>query len=188
LRTSSPPPHAPKFHSDKKVDWNVTEAAASTNDRESARAKRPQSAVTSGRRLFIESEVDPNSAWSRRFRDLTGLHVADCGGAGALSAAKLSLCRRAAALEVAMEAMEGRMAAGEAVDVDRYGRAASHLRRILETLGLERKARDVSALNGSSVELFEPFSPMRSRWAAEEAAKAAESNLPRGEVLNAEAE
>jgi hypothetical protein len=54
-----------------------------------------------------------------------------------------------------------------AVDLDVYGRAASHLRRILETLGLERKARDVTALNGSSVEVFEPFSPMRSRLRAE---------------------
>jgi len=34
----------------------------------SARAKRrPRSAVTSGRKLFVEG--NPNSAWSRRYRD-----------------------------------------------------------------------------------------------------------------------
>jgi len=42
---------------------SVTEATASGQDRESARAKRPRSAVTSGRKLFVEG--DPNSAWSR---------------------------------------------------------------------------------------------------------------------------
>jgi hypothetical protein len=35
------------------------------------------------------------------------------------------------------------MSQGEQVDLDRYGRAASHLRRLLETLGLERKPRDI---------------------------------------------
>jgi hypothetical protein len=33
---------------------------------------------------------------------------------------------------------------GQQVDIDRFGRAASHLRRILEALGLERRARDVT--------------------------------------------
>jgi hypothetical protein len=46
------------------------------------------------------------------------------------------------------------------------------LRRILETLGLERKARDVT-FDGSLVEVLEPFTPMRARWAAE-ASEAAE--------------
>jgi hypothetical protein len=62
--------------------------------------------------------------------------------------------------------MEGRMSLGEEVDLDRYGRAASHLRRILESLSLERKARDIDG----TVEA--PFSPMRARWAEEAAAAA----------------
>ena len=53
------------------------------------------------------------------------------------------------------------------INLDSYGRAASHLRRILETLGLERKARDVTP---DGVEL-EVFSPMRARWAADAAAE-----------------
>ena len=40
--------------------------------------------------------------------------------------------------------MEGRMSLGEVIDLDSYGPASSHLRRILESLGLERRARDVS--------------------------------------------
>jgi hypothetical protein len=126
-----------------------------------ARAKRPRSAVTSGRKLFVEG--DPNSAWARRFHDLVQGHVSDLGGRPIMSEAQFALCKRAAGLECELEQMEGRMSLGEQVDLDRYGRAASHLRRILEVLGLERKARDVT-LEG--VEVL-PFSPMRARWAAE---------------------
>jgi hypothetical protein len=35
------------------------------------------------------------------------------------------------------------LSTGTEVDLDRYGRAASHLRRLFETLGVERKLRDV---------------------------------------------
>ena len=55
------------------------------------------------------------------------------------------------------------MSLGQEINLDSYGRAASHLRRMLESLGLERKVRDVT-FEGSSVEVF---SPMRARWAAE---------------------
>ena len=61
-----------------------------------------------------------------------------------LSEAQLALCKRAAGLECELEQMEGRMSQGIEVDLDRYGRAASHLRRILETLGLRRHAVDVT--------------------------------------------
>jgi hypothetical protein len=121
---------------------SATEAAANAEERESARPKRPRSAVTSGRKLFVEG--DPNSAWSRRYRDLLTRHVSDLGGKVALSEAQLSLCRRAAALGCECEFMEARMSLGQVVDIDRFGRAASHLRRMLEALGLERRARDVT--------------------------------------------
>jgi hypothetical protein len=61
-----------------------------------------------------------------------------------LSEAQLALCKRAAGLECELERMEGRMSRDEEVDLDRYGRAASHLRRLLETLGLERRPRNVT--------------------------------------------
>ena len=147
---------------------SVTEAVTSAPDRRPSRAKRPRSAVTSGRRAFIEG--DPNSAWARRFHDLVLGHVSDLGGRSNLSEAQFALCKRAAGLECELEQMEGRLSLGEEVDLDRYGRAASHLRRILEVLGLERKARDVTP-DGVEIEVF---SPMRARWAADAAAKEAE--------------
>jgi len=65
-----------------------------------------------------------------------------------LSEAQLALCKRAAGLECELEQMEGRMSQGIEVDLDRYGRAASHLRRILESLGLERKPKDIGPTLG----------------------------------------
>jgi hypothetical protein len=121
---------------------SVSEAATDVEERASTRAKRPRSAVTSGRKLFVEG--DPNSAWSRRYRDLVRGHISDLGGREMLSEAQLSLVKRAAALACELEQMEGRMSLGQQVDIDRFGRAASHLRRILEALGLERRARDVT--------------------------------------------
>jgi hypothetical protein len=126
--------------------------------------------VTSGRRAFIAG--DPNSAWARRFHDLVQGHVSDLGGRSNMSEAQVALAKRAAGLECELEQMEGRLSQGEEVNLDSYGRAASHLRRILESLGLERKCRDALLIDG---EVEEPFSPMRARWAAEAEAAAAEA-------------
>jgi hypothetical protein len=106
--------------------------------------KRSRSAVTSGRQLFING--DPNTAWARRFHDLVMGHVADAGGRDMLSEARYALCKRAAALECELERWEAKLSQGIEVDLDKYGRASSHLRRILESLGLERKQRDVLSL------------------------------------------
>jgi hypothetical protein len=103
--------------------------------------RRPRSAVTSGRKLLVDG--DPNSAWSRRYRDLVTRHVGDLGGRDMLSEAQLSLVRRAAALACEIEQMEARMSQGVEVNLDSFGRAASHLRRIYEAIGLRRQARDV---------------------------------------------
>ena len=67
------------------------------------------------------------------------------GGSERMSEAQLSLIRRAATLEVELERLEGRLATGdEDVSLDAYQRAANSLRRLLESLGLERKAKDVT--------------------------------------------
>jgi hypothetical protein len=108
----------------------------------SAANRRVRSAVTNGTRAYVAG--DGNSPWARRQRDLVALHAEDAGGAETISAAKLSLCHRAASIETELEMLEGQMSLGKPVDLDLYGRLAGHLRRILETLGVERKARDVT--------------------------------------------
>ena len=103
---------------------------------------RIRSAVTNGRRVFVEG--DGRSAWTRRYRDLIAGHVSDLGGPLVLSESQLSLVRRSSAIECELEQMEGRLSRGDQVDLDAFTRAAGHLRRILETLGLERRSRDVT--------------------------------------------
>jgi hypothetical protein len=125
---------------------SATEAAMNVEERSPARVKRPRSAVTSGRKLFVTG--DSNSAWARRFHDLVQGHVSDLGGRSVMSEAQFALCKRAAGLEVELEQMEGRLSLGEQVDLDSYGRAASHLRRLLEALGLKRQPRDVGPTLG----------------------------------------
>jgi hypothetical protein len=106
------------------------------------RPPRIRSAVSNGRRMFVEG--DGNSAWSRRYRDLIIGHVNDMGGDALLSESEKSLIRRASAIECELEQMEGQLSRRESVDLDAFTRAAGHLRRILETLGLQRRQRDVS--------------------------------------------
>jgi hypothetical protein len=141
---------------------SVSEAA--TNARGRPQAKRPRSAVTSGRKLFVQG--DPNSAWARRYHDLVVRHVGDLGGKSVLSEAQLSLIRRASSIECELERLDAMLSLGEEVDLDSYGRAASHLRRLFEVLGIERKARDALTLDGGDIEVF---TPMRSRLAEERA-------------------
>jgi hypothetical protein len=92
---------------------------------------------------------DGRSAWARRMRDLISLHLSDLGGEDNVSEAEKSIIRRVATLTVELERMEAVFAeAGEAQpeQLDLYQRAAGNLRRLLETIGLERRARPVQSL------------------------------------------
>jgi hypothetical protein len=121
---------------------NGSRTGIDANVRSSSRLKRPRSAVTSGRVLLVGG--DSNSAWARRYADLLVGHVADAGGRDLVSDAKLSLIRRAAAMECEIERLEAKLCRDELVDLDVFGRAASHLRRLFEVIGIERKQRDVT--------------------------------------------
>jgi hypothetical protein len=102
------------------------------------RPSRLRSAVTNGRKLFVSG--DGRSPWARRYRDLIAGHLSDLGGPENVSAGQASLIRRAAALECELEAAEGRLASGENGNLSAFASATNSLRRLLATLGLERKA------------------------------------------------
>lgn len=89
--------------------------------------------------------ADGRSARARRTRDLIQAHVADLGGVQVVKTAQLALIRRAAILAVELEAMEACLARGEATYagtqeplLDTYGRAATNLSRLLESLATSR--------------------------------------------------
>jgi hypothetical protein len=83
--------------------------------------------------------------------------VNDLGGPDRVSAAERAIVRRAAVLIIELERLEVRFAeevAPKAADVDLYARGASHLRRLLQALGLERRAKDVSPGSDALLELY----------------------------------
>jgi hypothetical protein len=105
---------------------------------------RQKSRITNGTALL--SGVDGRSPWVRRCKDVIAAHLSDLGGVDNTSAAERSIIRRAAVLTTELEQLEVRFAtAGEAsaLDLDAYQRCANSLRRLLEAVGLQRRARDV---------------------------------------------
>jgi hypothetical protein len=129
----------------------MADNTTSTSDGPAAeRSKsRQRSRVTNGSALL--PGVDGRSAWVRRCKDIIEAHLSDLGGEDNTSAAERSLIRRAAVLTTELERLEARFAsAGEASerDLDLYIRAAGNLRRLLEAIGLQRRARDIGPTLG----------------------------------------
>jgi len=107
--------------------------------------KQGRSRITNGTRFL--HDVDGRSPWVRRCKDIIAAHLSDLGGADNASAAERSIVRRASVLTVELERLEAKFAtAGEASpdEIDLYARVAGNLRRLLEAVGLQRRARDVS--------------------------------------------
>ena len=104
-----------------------------------------RSAVTNGSQLLVG--CDHRSARMRRLKDLIGGHVADLGGRDLISEAEFCLVRRAAILTLELELLEAKFEANDGAKVQElecYQRVASSLRRLLESLGLRRRQRDVT--------------------------------------------
>lgn len=106
-------------------------------------APTQRSRVTNGSAMFV-AVGDGRGPWARRRRDLEALFADDMGGASNLTEFQLSLIATAATLRLELERKEGRMSTGEVVDVDAYARIAGHFRRICETLGIERRSKDIT--------------------------------------------
>lgn len=100
-----------------------------------------RSAVANGSRLFVQ-ELDGRTALARRYRDLVGEFTRDMGGDP--SEAMKQLIRRAAAMSVWCEAQEVRLANGDDIEIGPLTTAANSLRRILQDIGLERVAKDIT--------------------------------------------
>jgi hypothetical protein len=113
-------------------------------------SSKARSVLTNGRHHILGREVDGRSSTMRRYRDLIQLHVSDLGGEDLISESERRLIRRAAMLTLQCELLDAKFALleGEAsvIDLDRYQRASNSLRRLLQSLGLQRRAKDVTTL------------------------------------------
>jgi hypothetical protein len=115
----------------------VCEKSTLTKDRQRSR-------ITNG--ALLPDVVDGRSPWVRRCKDIIAAHLSDLGGVDATSEAERSIIRRAAVLTTSLEAFEVKFAlVGEAApaDLDLYQRTAGNLRRLLEAVGLQRRAREI---------------------------------------------
>ncbi len=92
-----------------------------------------RSRVTNGTGLFVQH--DGRSVWARRLRDVRAKLIEERGGEAALDAVRLDAIRAYATLIIEREAMEGRRAAGEAIDVELYGKLCGHCNRLLTRIG-----------------------------------------------------
>lgn len=112
-----------------------------TRDRGNAQARKRygRTKVSNGRAIL--AGIDSRLLWVRRLRDVLAAHLSDLPDA---SVAERSIIRRASVLEVELEQLEAKFAvAGEASaeQLDIYARVAGNLRRLLESVGLRRRAK-----------------------------------------------
>lgn len=98
--------------------------------------------VTTGKQLFLE-RVDERSLVARRYREVLSSLVSDLGGPESMSEAELIIARRAASLVVVAEQYESRMAEGGKLDLESYMPVVNTLSRLLTTLGLKRRPKQV---------------------------------------------
>ena len=111
---------------------------------------KARSRVTNGKRRFVDG--DGRGPWARRWRDLKALYADDLGGESTLSEFQLGLVGTAATMRCELEKFEGQLSKGEDIDTDLYGRIAGHYRRICETLGIERRKRDITPTVSAYIE------------------------------------
>jgi hypothetical protein len=90
-------------------------------------------------RLKSLRDLDQRTASAKRAKELIAAITADLGGADSLTAAQQEL--------VQLADCEARWLAGEAVDGPAWLSATDRQRRLLETLGIHRKPRDVTTLS-----------------------------------------
>jgi hypothetical protein len=108
---------------------------------------KARSRITNGRDLL--PGIDGRGRWVRRFRDIRALHLSDLGGEYACSEGEKAIVRRAACLVVELERMEmlfAQKGASTPLQFEQYQRGANTLRRLLESIGLQRRPRDVTTL------------------------------------------
>jgi hypothetical protein len=132
-------PARPENTRPRLVDLATASAAKPVN-----RHPRQRSRVGNGHKLI--NGCDGRGLWVRRLKDLLAEAISDMGGVDNTSAAERHIVRRACVLIVELERLERKFAqAGEASadDLDVYARISGNMRRLLESVGLRRRPRDI---------------------------------------------
>lgn len=111
--------------------------------------KHARSRLSNGSSILPTS--DGRSLWARLFRDTYAALIAHCGGEDAISETRRMAARRVAALEAELIYLEDQFASkreqGKSPDNESlalYGTLADRQRRLSDSLGWERKAKDIT--------------------------------------------
>jgi hypothetical protein len=104
----------------------------------------PPTKATGKLRLLTLSDLDRRTAAYRECRKLIDEIETDLGGGDRLSTGERQLVQRAAVLGALLEDTESRWIEGQPIDPTSYCTVINAQRRVLESLGLQRRARDVT--------------------------------------------
>jgi hypothetical protein len=126
-------------------EWPITgeKMQAITTEMQSSSPAKTRDKV----RFITIDHLDGRTGAARRVRELVASIESDLGGGEHLTAGQRQLIQRAGVLGAFIEDSEVRWACGEPIDVGEYLAAINAQRRVLVTLGLERKARDAGGLS-----------------------------------------
>jgi hypothetical protein len=91
--------------------------------------------------------IDGRTILARRYKDIAGQIIADCGGLDRLSESRLQLIRRFAAAACLAEQMEARLANGKEINVSEHSLLCSTLTRLVQRIGINRVAKTVTSLS-----------------------------------------
>jgi hypothetical protein len=120
----------------RHVPWRNHLWSDSLNDESTLAPHIPSTLVIGGK------DVDGRTLPARRYRAVCSEIASDLGGDP--SAGQWLIINRAAGLTVQCELLDAAILTGEAVDVGQYTTLSNSLVRTLKTLGLERRAKDIS--------------------------------------------
>lgn len=102
--------------------------------------------------LLTLADLDGRTQAARRAKALVETIETDLGGADRLTGAQRELVTRAAVLGALLQHNEAQLLAGRKVDLSDHLAAVNAQRRVLATLGLDRKLRDVTPNLGDYVQ------------------------------------
>ena len=98
--------------------------------------------LTNGSKLL--PDTDGRLRIAKRFRGIANAVLADQGGAEMCSESRRQLIRRFSAACVLAEELEGRLARGEEIDVERHALLCSTLTRLVQRIGIDRRAKNIT--------------------------------------------
>jgi hypothetical protein len=105
--------------------------------------RKPEARSRVSNHADLLPNVDGRSIVARRYRDIASAIVADQGGIGRCSEARLQLIRRFAAAACLAEQLEARMANGEIIDIGVHSHLSSTMTRVAARIGVDRRAKTI---------------------------------------------